>query len=501
MNNQPNIKHSTGAGGRIRAIRPASIADELGLQPGDLLVSIGGHHLRDVIDYRFLIAEEQIDVLVRHVNNEEIIYEIEKDPDEDLGIDFEEPLFDRLRTCTNKCPFCFLTQMPRGFRKSLYLKDDDYRLSFIYSNFVTFTNLHESDWERIAAQHLSPLHISVHATDPAWRAIMLGKRDVPDVRAQIRRLHQIGVTVHTQIVACPGVNDGPILQQSINDLIALAPTVQSIAVVPVGLTKYRFEGQRPRSIRAAIEVHESPEWHDSNAEPQPLWQTHESHPPLHDPSLGFCSRLAAASEIPLRCYTPDEASAVLDLIHSYSATCRRDFGMTLVYPSDEFYILAGREIPPADFYDDMPQYSNGVGMVRDFLDTWAKAKRRLPPRMSTPTRLALVCGTLVGPLLQQVATRLNTITGLDVQVLPVVNEFFGATVTVSGLLAAQDVIPALQASGAQHAILPRVMFDYQGDRTIDDQTPQHISEAAAMSVSLANDPTELVRSVRTLAQR
>ncbi len=490
MEYQTDIKHSIGVGGRIRITHPGTIADELGLQPGDMIVAINDQPLRDVIDYRFFIAEEQIEVLVRHTNGEEMIYEIEKDPDEDLGVDFEEPLFDRLRTCTNKCPFCFLTQMPRGFRRSLYLKDDDYRLSFIYSNFVTFTNLHEADWERIRTQHLSPMHISVHATDPAWRTIMLGRPNLPDVRDQIRRLGAMGISVHTQIVACPGLNDGSVLQQSINDLIALAPTVQSIAVVPVGLTKYRFENQKPRSVRTAIEVHDQPEWHDPLTDPTPL----------HDPSLGFCSRLGAVSDVPLRCYTPPEAAAVIDLIHSYSAACRRDFDTTLVYPSDEFYILADRPIPPAEFYDDMPQYSNGVGMVRDFLDTWAKAKRRLPARMNTPTRIALVSGTLVGPLLEQLTTRLNQIPGLDVRVLPVTNTFFGSTVTVSGLLTAQDVIPALQASGCQHAILPRVMFDYQGDRTLDDQTPQQISQSAAMPVILANDPTDLVRYVRTCAK-
>nr|WP_255604373.1 DUF512 domain-containing protein [Oscillochloris sp. ZM17-4] len=516
----------------ISAVRPDSIAAELGLQPGDMIVSVGSQRLRDVIDYRFTIADERIEVLVRSAAGVESIYEIEKDPDEDLGVDFDEPLFDRLRTCNNKCPFCFLTQMPKGFRKTLYLKDDDYRLSFIYNNFVTFTNLTEDDWRRIEEQHLSPMNISVHATDPAWRAVMLGKRDVPDVRDQIRRLGSMGIAVHTQIVACPGVNDGDVLRQSIEDMAALYPIVQSIAVVPVGLTKYRFEGKAPKSIRAAIEVHETPEWIDTNWERQPLWEEAggrkqeeekrsasgqpmillsnapdpaSSHlppasAPLHDPALGFCSRLGAATDVPLRCYTGAEATEVLDLILGYSQRYQREHGLTLVYPSDEFYILAGRETPAADFYDDMPQYSNGIGMVRDFLDGWAKAKRRLPARIPHPASVALVCGTLVGPMMEQVAARLNTIEGLSVQVLPVVNQFFGETVTVSGLLTAQDVIPALRASGCTRAILPRVMFDYQGARTIDEQSPQQIAEAAGVPVALAGDPAELARYVRALAQ-
>ncbi|NTV62609.1 MAG: DUF512 domain-containing protein [Oscillochloris sp.] len=503
MEYQSNTKHITGEGGLISAVRPDSIAAELGLRPGDRLLAVGGQRLRDVIDYRFLIAEERVEALVRAADGGETIYEIEKDPDEDLGVDFDDPLFDRLRTCNNKCPFCFLTQMPRGFRKTLYLKDDDYRLSFVYNTFVTFTNLNDEDWARIERQHLSPMNISVHATDPQWRAIMLGKRDLPDVREQIRRLGRLGVSVHTQIVACPGVNDGEVLRQSISDLIALYPTVQSIAVVPVGLTKYRFDGKASRTIRAAIEVHETPEWIDTNWERQPLWEgsgAGDAVGPLHDPELGFCSRLGAVAEVPLRCYTGAEASQMLDLVLGYSQACQRDLGLTLVYPSDEFYILAGREIPSTDFYDDMPQYSNGVGMVRDFLDGWAKARRRLPARIASPAQVALVCGALVGPLMEQVAARLNRVEGLAVRVIPVINSFFGETVTVSGLLTAQDVVPALQASGCTRAILPRVMFDYQGVRTIDDRSPQQIAEAAGMAVALADDPAELVRYVRALAQ-
>ncbi|MEI7771382.1 MAG: DUF512 domain-containing protein [Chloroflexales bacterium] len=503
MEYQPDVKHITGEGGLISAVRPGSIAAELGIQPGDTLVAVGGQRLRDVIDYRFAIADERVEALVRSAAGDEAIYEIEKDPDEDLGVDFDEPLFDRLRTCNNKCPFCFLTQMPKGFRKTLYLKDDDFRLSFIYNNFVTFTNLTEEDWQRIGRQHLSPMNISVHATDPAWRAIMLGKRDVPDVREQIRRLGSLGVAVHTQIVVCPQVNDGEVLRQSIADLAALYPIVQSIAVVPVGLTKYRFEGKAPKSIRAAIEVHESPDWIDTNWERQPLWDSgsQTSDPaPLHDPALGFCSRLGAAADVPMRCYTGAESAAVIDLILPFSQASQRDLGVTLVYPSDELYILAGRETPAADFYDDMPQYSNGVGMVRDFLDGWAKAKRRLPARIPQPTSLALVCGTLVGPMMEQVAARLSKIAGLTVRVLPVENLFFGEMVTVSGLLTAQDVIPALHTSGCTRAILPRVMFDYQGTRTIDEQSPQQIAEAVGMPVALAGDPVELARYVRALAQ-
>jgi NifB/MoaA-like Fe-S oxidoreductase len=498
---QPDVKRITGEGGIIASVAAHSLGEAIGLQPGDVVVAIDGQRLRDVIDYRFAIAEERVTLLIRTAAGDEREITLTKDPDDDLGIEFTEPLFDRLRTCNNKCPFCFLTQMPKGFRKTLYLKDDDYRLSFLYANFVTFTNITEADWERIERQRLSPLYISVHATDPFWRAIMLGKRDVPDVREQIRRLGQIGIRVHTQIVACPQVNDGAVLRQSIEDLIALYPIVESIAVVPVGLTKFRFEGKAPKTIRAAIQVHETPEWIDTNWERQPLWEdpTTGSHP-LHQPELGFCSRLGAVTDIPLRCYTPAEAADVIDLIEPYQRRCYEQFGTHLVYASDEFYLLAGRPIPPAETYDDMPQYSNGVGMVRDFLDNWARARRRLPARIAHPTKLALVCGTLIAPVMEHIANRLNQIEQLTVKVVAVTNQFFGETVTVSGLLTAQDVIPALRASGCERALLPRVMFDYSGERSIDDYSPQQIGALACMPVALAGEATELARYIQALAR-
>lgn len=501
MEYQPDVKRITGEGGIIASVAAHSLGEAIGLQPGDVVVAIDGQRLRDVIDYRFAIAEERVTLLIRTAAGDEREITLTKDPDDDLGIEFTEPLFDRLRTCNNKCPFCFLTQMPKGFRKTLYLKDDDYRLSFLYANFVTFTNITEADWERIERQRLSPLYISVHATDPFWRAIMLGKRDVPDVREQIRRLGQIGIRVHTQIVACPQVNDGAVLRQSIEDLIALYPIVESIAVVPVGLTKFRFEGKAPKTIRAAIQVHETPEWIDTNWERQPLWEdpTTGSHP-LHQPELGFCSRLGAVTDIPLRCYTPAEAADVIDLIEPYQRRCYEQFGTHLVYASDEFYLLAGRPIPPAETYDDMPQYSNGVGMVRDFLDNWARARRRLPARIAHPTKLALVCGTLIAPVMEHIANRLNQIEQLTVKVVAVTNQFFGETVTVSGLLTAQDVIPALRASGCERALLPRVMFDYTGERSIDDYSPHQIGAAAGMPVAIAGEATELARYIQALAR-
>jgi NifB/MoaA-like Fe-S oxidoreductase len=528
MEYQPDLKNITGEGGTIAEVARGSIADELGLLPGDLVLAVGDRYLRDVIDYRFATAEERIELRVRR-GEEETIYEIEKDPDEELGIEFVEPLFDRLRTCNNKCPFCFLTQMPKGMRKSLYLKDDDYRLGFLYGNFVTLTNLNEADWERIAEQHLSPMYVSIHATDRALRAVLLGKADVPDVLDQIRRFGELGIEVHTQIVALPGINDGAVLHESIRQLAALYPVVQTIAVVPVGLTKYRFEGKRPQSIRAAIRVHETDEWIDTNWERQPLFEEaiqsteqgdkqtrrpgdgaglkHQtislspSVPVSLSDDLGHCARQIVATDVPMRVYRPDEAARVIDMVEPYQARFRTELGMGLVYASDEFYLLAGRDMPPADAYDGMPQYSNGVGMTRDFVDGWAKAQRRLPARMPRPTELTLACATLITPVLRRVVDRLNRIENLNVKLLPIVNQFFGETVTVSGLLMGQDVVAALKASGAQRALLPRVMFDHTGTRTLDEYSLERMAAESGASLALAGEPDEIVRYVRALAKR
>ncbi|GAB4204280.1 MAG: DUF512 domain-containing protein [Roseiflexaceae bacterium] len=510
MEYQPDVKNITAEGGVIASIEPESIAEELGLLPGDAVVAINDLRLRDVIDYRFAITSERIELLVRR-GEEQTIYEIEKDEQDDLGIEFVEPLFDRVRTCNNKCPFCFLTQMPKGMRRSLYLKDDDYRLGFLYGNFVTLTNLKEDDWQRIAEQHLSPMYVSTHATDRALRAVLLGKPDVPDVLEQIRRFAELNIAVHTQIVALPGVNDGAALHQSIRELAALYPTVQSIAVVPVGLTKYRFEGKRPQTIRAAIHVHETPEWIDTNWEKQPLWDEATDRakpialagatPTAGGPNeLGYCSRQIVATDVPMRCYRPEEAARVVDLIEPYQAQFRSELGLNLVYPSDEFYILCEREVPAAAVYDGMPQYSNGVGMTRDFLDGWAKAQRRLPARLPRPAELTLVCGTLIAPVLQRVVDRLGRIEGLHATLLPVVNQFFGEMVTVSGLLMGKDVVEALKASGAQRALLPRVMFDHTGTRTLDEYSPERIAAESGVAVAVAGEPDEVVRYVRGLAR-
>ncbi|WP_026369316.1 DUF512 domain-containing protein [Kallotenue papyrolyticum] len=501
MEYQPNLKNIIGSGGVVVNVEPGSTAAALGLRVGDVVVAVNGRPMRDVIDYRYAMADERVTVDILR-GEQRLSFAIDKDVDDDLGLEFAEPLWDRLRTCNNKCPFCFLTQMPKGFRKTLYLKDDDYRLSFLYGNFVTLTNLTEADWERIREQRLTPLYVSVHATDPYLRSVLLGKPDAGDVLADIRRLGEMGIEVHTQFVVCPGLNDGEVLRRSVEELAALYPVVRSIAAVPVGLTKYRFNGKAPQSIKAAIQVHEAPEWIDTNWERQPLWDEQIALHPAR-PELGFCARSGDTiiTDIPLRTFRPDEAAQVIDLLEPYQQRFRRELGYGLVYPSDEFYLLAGREVPPAEVYEGCDQIENGVGMVRQFLDQWSVARHRLPPRLRAPRRVIVVTGHLAAPVLRPVVERLRRIAGLHAELLVVRNDFFGEMVTVAGLLTAGDVIAQLAPLGAADlVILPRVMFDYRGERTIDDRTPEQIAAALGSPVAMAREPGELVRLIRALAK-
>ena len=508
MEYQPNLKNITGEGGIVVGVEPGSIAAELGLRPGDAVVAIDGQPMRDIIDYRFAVAEEQIELHVRR-GDEHLQFVVEKDFDDDLGLEFSEPLWDRLRTCNNKCPFCFLTQMPKGFRKTLYLKDDDYRLSFLYGNFVTLTNLKDDDWRRIEEQRLTPMYVSVHATDRYLRSVLLGKPDVPDVMADIKRLGDMGVDVHTQFVVCPGLNDGEVLRESVEALAALHPVVQTIAAVPVGLTKFRFTGKAPQSIRTAIRVHETPEWIDTNWERQPIWSDNalagkRTGDPSANPDLGFCARSGdnIVTDIPLRTFRKDEAAAVIALLEPYQQRFRDELGYGLVYPSDEFYLLAGQPLPPASMYDGYDQIENGVGMVRKFQDDWERARHKLPARVRSPRRVVVATGTLAEPVLRPMVERINRIPGIEAVLRPVLNEFFGETVTVAGLLTAGDVVAQLQPlMPADLVVLPRVMFDFTGERTIDEWSPERIAAELDAPVVLGRDPIDLVRAVRGLAKR
>ena len=393
---------TTEQGGLITTVIPGSLGEAAGLRPGDRLLSIDDHPLRDIIDVQFYGAEEMLELLAERDGQRRRI-DLRREYGQEIGLSFANPTFDvDIRRCANNCDFCFVKQNAPGMRKSLYVKDDDYRYSFLFGSYVTLTNLTEQDWARLEEQRLSPLYVSVHASDLALRRRFLARQDAPDVLEQLRRLAELGIEVHTQIVLVPGLNDGQHLAQTVDDLVALYPEpVASVGVVPVGLTRYHRGQCRP--------------------------------------------------------YTPQESRAVLDQVAPWSAEMRRELATSLVYPSDEWVLVAGREVPPAHEYDGFPQRDNGIGMVRQLLDEWEEVKGDLPPRGGLKPA-TLVCGTLIAPVLAAIVDELNALTGAGWRLVPVENRFFGPVTTVSGLLTGQDVVATLQGQAlGELVLLPQAM--------------------------------------------
>ncbi|MBC7231716.1 MAG: DUF512 domain-containing protein [Chloroflexi bacterium] len=414
---------------------PGSLAEAAGLRPGDVLLSINGHILRDVIDYRFYSAEEFLELVVER-NGAPLTLTVEREYGEDLGLEFIAPTFDGIRRCRNQCDFCFINQMPPGLRKSLYIKDDDYRYSFLFGNFITLTNLEEQDWARIAEQRLSPLYVSVHATDRKLRARLLGVPVVPDILAQIQRLGDMGIEVHAQIVVVPGLNDGAALERTVQDLAGLYPTICSIGVVPVGITRYHSSGLRP--------------------------------------------------------VTSQEAKRIVAQIRAWQYSYRQQRGIALVYAADELYLMAGLRLPSAKAYDGFPQLANGIGLTRQLLDDWRRVKRRGRIQWAH-RRTTFACGTLIAPILQAIARELTSLTDADVDVVSVPNQFFGPTVTVSGLLVAADVIEALRGRiTGDLIVLPASMFDASGQVTLDDYRQQDIERELGVRVAVADRLSEVL---------
>ena len=433
-------------GGVIAAVQPGSLAARAGLEPGDELLAINDHPLRDVIDVQFYGAEEVLALSVSR-GLERWRVELERAYGQDLGLSFVNPTFDvDIRRCANNCDFCFVKQNARGMRRSLYIKDDDYRYSFLFGNFVTLTNLTADDWDRLEEQRLSPLYVSVHATDLAVRRRFLSRNSAPDVLEQLRRLAKLGIEVHTQVVLVPGLNDGHHFEQTISDLSALhRQPVASVGIVPIGLTRY--------------------------------------HP-------GNC-----------RNYTPDESRSVLDLVEAWRAESGSKLGSCFLYPSDEWYLVAEREIPPEDEYDGFPQVENGVGMVRQLLDEWDSLKPDLPAlerRSAT-----LVCGALIAPVLGRIVDELNTLTGAGIRLAPVINRYFGPVTTVSGLLTGQDVAAALQGRApGEVVLLPRAMFTGRYGAgsappgiTLDEWSLEDLSASIGSPVRMAGTISEAIAAL------
>lgn len=452
--------------GWVREVVPESPADLAGIQSGDLLKTINGSPVRDLLDYQFYAAEEEL-LLGIERNGRALDVLVAKAPDETLGIAFGEAPAPFIRICANKCVFCFIQGLPErhapqrglplGMRETLYVKDDDYRYSFLFGNFITLTNLKEQDWQRLQEQRLSPLYVSVHTTNPELRRTMVDGPRSGDIIAQIQRLGAMGITCHTQLVLCPQINDGEELERSIAELAALRPIVESISVVPVGLTKYN-------------------------------------------------NMLKVGDLPPMRPYTRDEALDVAARVSAWQARFAAEpqsRGLPFVYLSDEWYYVTGQPFPPARHYGGYAQIENGVGMTRKLLDDWRGARRHLPS--AARGRLAIVTSTMAAPILQTIARDLRRATGLEVRVVPVENGFFGPLVTVAGLLCGQDILAALATACADFGpddliAVPRVALDNAGARYLDDVTVVDFQSQAPARVMYAASAADLTAAVQTLVR-
>ncbi len=433
--------------GLVSGVRPGSLADEAGIEPGDAIVTVAGRVPRDVVDVQFYSAESEVEVLVHRADGLDELLLFEKEIDEDLGFEFERATWDDVTLCNNNCFFCFLKGLPRGMRKPLYMKDDDYRLSFLHGNFVTLTNLTEDDWARLEEQRLSPLNVSVHATDLELRRKMLGNDAAPDIIEQLRRLGDLGLCAHTQIVLCPGVNDGANLERSVRELAALYPTVQTVSVVPVGA---------------------SPKLED--------WSLNRDHIELVRP-------------------TPQYAREIVRLLRPIQRELRARFGRTIVQCSDEYYITSGEPIPARVRYDGFPQYENGIGMVRTMLDDLTRTRRRIRAR-GVPAGVAgreivVASGTLIAPLLTKVAAEMALLTGAHIEVRPIVNTVFGERVNVTGLLCGSDYAEQLRGAKPDCYVLPRPSLDYFGQRFLDGMTVDELEERVGAPITFASQWSEV----------
>ena len=402
--------------GVILRVLEGSIAEELELVPGDKILAVNDMPLRDIIDFSFAMADEEIEILVEHADGEQELIEFDKDYDEDFGVEFEQAVFDGIRSCANHCYFCFVDMIAPDMRHSLSIKDDDYRLSFLYGNFVTLTNMGAADFERIERFHLSPLYVSVQCTNPVLRAEILRYKGAADILGQLTKLEEAGADYHTQVVLCYGLNDGEELERTIRDITERRPHALSLAIVPVGLTKHRTD-------------------------PFPLIQF---------------DRIGAAR--------------VIDQVEAWQQRIRAEEGRTFIYLGDEFYFLAGREVPPAEMYDGFPQLDNGIGLTRNFIEEWMAAGDGTNT-MDEDSILVVISGTAVAPVVERLARELDP----DVQrihVLPVINEHFGETVNVSGLLTGHDISAALRAfsHSVDGVLIPASSLREGEDVFLDDMT-------------------------------
>ena len=427
----------------IKSIKENSIAQELELEAGDKILAIDNTEIEDIFDYQFLIQDSYIEMLVEKSDGEQWLLEIDKDPDEDLGIEFENGLMDDYRRCHNKCIFCFIDQMPKGMRETLYFKDDDSRLSFLQGNYVTLTNMSDHDIERICSYHLSPINISFQTMNPELRCKMLNNRFAGEALKKVDRLNEADIVMNGQIVLCKGVNDGAELEYSIKEIMKYIPNLESVSVVPVGLSKYR-DGLYP-----------------------------------------------------LEPFEKEDAKAVLDLIHRYQLECFEKYGCHFIHASDEWYVLAEEELPEEERYDGYLQLENGVGMLRLLMDEFndglmrldevcpeaAKYCRETNDNMQKHT-ISMVTGLLALPYIQRMCDAvMGQFPQLDIHVYGIRNDFFGERITVSGLLTGQDIAAQLKEKNlGERLYLPQNVLRSGENVFLDDLTVSELEETLQVPI-------------------
>ena len=409
---------------KIRTIDPDSPAARAGLRPGETVTQVNGHSIVDVLDYKFYTYDPRLELTLQDRDGNVRTILLEKAEGEDLGLNFETYLMDKARSCANNCIFCFVDQMPPNMRESLYFKDDDARLSFLMGNYITLTNLSQREIQRIIDLRVSPINVSVHATDPELRRQLLKNRRAGECLDIMRRFAAAGITMNCQVVACPGINDGPALQRTMEDLAALWPGVNSVAVVPVGLTKFRE---------------------------------------------GLCR---------LEPYTPEGAAAVIDQVEAFAAQSRAERGTGFVWCSDEFYLKAGRPLPEEDFFEGFAQLENGVGMLR-LLESEFRAALLSVEGDETPAPFTIATGLAAAPtitrLVEEARARCPALRG---EVVPIVNRFFGENITVAGLVTGTDLIEQLRGRDlGERLLIPVNMLRHQENVFLDDVTTQAVEEA------------------------
>ena len=428
---------------RIVSVFSGSLAARHGITSGETLISISGTPVLDLVDYQFLTARPSLELLLEREDSTQHTVHIRKRTEDSLGLTLESTLMSCPKTCANHCVFCFIEQMPPGMRESLYVRDDDWRLSLMAGNFVTLTNLPSREMDRMIERKASPIYVSVHTTNGELRKKMLSHVHADRIMEHLKRFADNGMSFHCQVVLCPGINDGAELDRTLSDLASLAPHALTVALVPVGLTRYREH------------------------------------------------------LFPLRPYTQEEALQVVRQAEDFQKKMLPKYGTRFVFPTDEFYMIAGLPIPEAETYEDFPQFENGVGLLAQLRDEFESAARFDPDQSENkPRRIIVATGTSVAPFMQQLLER-NPIAGVDITVKPIINRFFGETVTVSGLITGQDLVAQLKGEHADEILITKSMLREGEDIFLDDMTlDQAQSELGIKIRPIHNDGADLLYALR-----